>query len=72
MENGDILKDIFIKITNEDVSLNSIISDFELIVTAIIATSQKTAAALMAAHAPTNTCQNISNFNSNKDNTICF
>lgn len=72
MENGNILKDTFVKATNEDVSSNSTISDFELTVAAATATAQKTAAALMAAHALANTFPNVSNFDSNKDVGVCI
>jgi hypothetical protein len=60
------------KTKSDDVSLDSKMSKFELTVAAATATAQKTAAALMAAHAPTNACQNIPNFNSIKDIGMCL
>jgi hypothetical protein len=72
MANADILKDTSIKTTNEDIPSNSTMSDFELSVAAATATAQKAAAALMAAHAPTNICQNVPNSNSNKEVGACF
>ena len=68
MANGDILKETFVKATNEDVPSSSTMSDFELTVAAATAAAQKTAAALMAAHAPANTCQNVAN----KEGAICL
>lgn len=60
------------EIKNNDVSSESKMSKFELSVAMATATVQKTAAALMAAHAPTNICQNAPNFNSIKDVGVCL
>ncbi|KAG0554467.1 hypothetical protein M758_12G097700 [Ceratodon purpureus] len=70
IENGDALKDTVIQTTQEDMSSNTTMSDFKLTVAAATAAAQKTAAALMAAHASANIGQNVQNPNCNKDNGV--